>query len=92
MKTKTDSHDSFSTGLGLPPPTSKKGGGTKRARPKKKAGRDRDVRSEANWVPILRVNAYDFDEEAGKFLDSSQTVELQQDTTSKKIRAIVIPD
>lgn len=64
----------------------------KKARPKRKAGRSRDVRSGANWVPILRVNAYDFDEEAGKFLDSSQTVELQQDTASKRIRAIVIPD
>ena len=46
----------------------------------------------SKWVPILRVPAYDFDEATGKFLDSVQVVELQQEAHSKRIKAVVVPD
>ena len=59
---------------------------------KKKAKAKKKVPTMSKWVPILRVAAYDFDEASGKFLDSSQIVELQQEAHSKKIKAVVVPD
>ena len=79
METRTDSADNFSTGFKSKSVKAKKAS-------KKKAS------TMSKWVPILRVAAYDFDEASGEFLDSSQIVELQQETHSKRIKAVVIPD
>ncbi len=52
---------------------------------------DKKTEKKDDWVPICRIaGAYDFDEKMGKYLDSQNTVELQQNPETKVIRAIVV--
>jgi hypothetical protein len=48
-------------------------------------------KAEEKWNPICRIaGVYDYDEELKRYRQSQNTVELQQNSRTKVIRAIVI--